>query len=440
MLLTQTVAGLFLDPGLGKTVICLSAFMILHKKGLAKKMLIIAPLRPVYKVWPDEIKKWDHTAHLTYTILHGPDKNERLKDDVNIYIINPEGLQWLYGRPHPQFDILCIDESSKFRDTQTKRFKLLKPFFQNFARRWILTGTPAPNGLEGLFGQIYILDLGRSLGRYITHFRTNFFMRSPWNVYEWLPRQGAFQEVVEKISPLVLQLSSEDYLKMPTLVLRQISVTLPPPARKVYDDVENSFFSALEEGNIVASSAAVAGVKCRQVANGAVYDEFRKVLPVHEEKLEALESLLEELNGAPCLVLYEFIHDLERIQTRIGPLPNLGSGTSTKQMEGIIDKFNAGSIPTLLGHPRSMGHGLNLQGSCHHVIWFGITWDLELYDQAIARVYRQGQQKDKVFVYSIVAKDTLDERVVAVLGKKDKEQQKLLKALSRHRKEHYDPA
>jgi len=399
-------------------------------------MLVIAPLRPAYKVWPDEIQKWSHTQHLTYAVLHGPEKNSLLDEDFDIYIINPEGLQWLLeSRRLPDFDVLCIDESTKFRDTQTKRFKILKPFLPRFARRWILTGTPVPNGLMGLFGQMYILDFGRALGRYITHFRMNFFERSSWNIYDWHPRPGAFQEVVTKISPLLIQLSAEDYLAMPELVYREIPVSLPDGAKKIYDEIENQFFTEMEEGTIVAGSAAVAGVKCRQVANGAVYNEFRQVIPIHEEKLDALESLLEELGGAPTLVLYEFNHDIERIRKRFGDVPVLGSGNSIKQMETIIDRFNAGEIPTLYGHPRSMGHGLNLQGSCSTVVWFGITWDLELYDQAIARVYRQGQGADRVTVYSIVAKGTLDERVVKTLEEKDKSQQALLKALARKQNE-----
>lgn len=395
-------------------------------------MLVVAPLRPVYKVWPDEIEKWDHTAHLSYTILHGPEKNTRLDEDYDIYIINPEGLQWLLeSKKLPEFDVLCIDESRRFSDTQTKRFKLLKPQLSRFSRRWILTGTPVPNGLEGLFGQIYILDFGSALGRYITHFRTQYFQRSAWNIYDWSPRPGAFEEVVERIHPLLIQLSAEDYLQMPELVHRQVSVTLPPSAKKIYHDIENVYFSELEAGTIVAGSVAVAGIKCRQVANGAVYDSFGSVIPIHEEKIDALESLLQELNGAPALVLYEFNHDIARIKARFSDVPVLGSGNSIKQMETLINQFNAGQIPVLYGHPRSMGHGLNLQGSCHTVIWFGITWDLELYDQAIARVYRQGQQSDRVVVYSIIAKDTLDEQVVEVLKDKDHEQQKLLSAIGR---------
>lgn len=434
LLLSQASGGLFLDPGLGKTSIILATFKILKQKEYVKQMLIVAPLRPVYKVWPDEIKKWAEFNGLTYTILHGPEKNQRIKDETDIHIINPEGLLWLLDpkQNRPRYDVLCLDESSKFKDTSTKRFKLLKTLLPSFDRRWILTGTPVPNGLEDLFGQIYILDSGRSLGRYITHFRNLYFQRVGYNLYDWRPRPGAFEEVVEKISPLILQLSAEDHLKMPELNCLTISVSLPLDARKVYDEVEDDFISRMESGDLVAANAAVAGIKCRQIANGAVYLADKSVVEVHDEKLGALEDILEELGGAPCLLLYEFEHDRERIRERLGDIPTLGSGISGAKLDRLIDEFNAGRIPVLLGHPASMGHGLNLQGSCKHVIWFGITWNLEYYDQAIARVYRQGQKSDTVFVYHIVAKDTLDEKVVKVLAAKDRDQQKLLKSLGEH--------
>jgi SNF2 family DNA or RNA helicase len=433
LLLSQASGGLFLDPGLGKTSIVLAAFKILKEKQLARKMLIIAPLRPCYKVWPDEIKKWENFSSLRWTILHGSGKQAKILEDHDIYIINPEGLQWLLnGRRLPAFDILCIDESSKFKDSTTKRFRLLKPLLTIFKRRWILTGTPAPNGLEDLFGQIYILDQGRSLGRYITHFRNLFFQRSGYNLYDWKPRPGAFKEVVEKISPLLIQLSAEDYLQMPEIVNTNISITLPPMAMKVYLDVENEFISLLDSGPIVAANAAVAGGKCRQMANGAVYNPDRSYVVIHDEKLDALEDLLEEFNGAPTLVLYEFQHDRERILARLGDVPVLGDGVSAKSLDSIINRFNAGEIPVLLGHPGSMGHGLNLQSACNRVVWFGIPWNLEFYDQAIARVYRQGQCESRVFVYHIVAKDTKDEDVMKVLTRKDKDQQSLLLAIGKN--------
>lgn len=440
LLLSQGSGGLFLDPGLGKTSVVLATFKILKKKGLAQKMLIVAPLRPVYKVWPDEIEKWADFEGITYSILHGAEKEDNLKKDVDCYIINPEGLLWLFQPSvvKPQFDILCIDESSKFKNSQTKRFKLLKPLLPLFKRRWILTGTPVPNGLEDLFGQIYILDLGRALGRYITHFRNQYFQRVGFNLYDWRPRPGAFKEVVDKIAPLVLQLNAEDYLQMPELVSRTISVSLPSEAMEVYRQVEEEFLTVLESGTLVAANAAVAGVKCRQIANGAVYTDGSAWTPIHNEKLDALESVLNEIGPTPVLLLYEFQHDAERILERFPGTPTLGSGVSPRKMESIINRFNAGEIPLLLGHPASMGHGLNLQGACHHVLWFGITWNLEHYEQAIARVYRQGQKNERVFVYHLVASNTLDETVLKTLSDKDKRQTSLLNALHEYRQEHLD--
>lgn len=438
LLLSQGSVGLFLDPGLGKTSICLAAFKILLTKKFASKMLIVAPLRPVYKVWPDEIKKWADFAHLKFAILHGKNKEKALLSDADIYIINPEGLSWLFGpgKARPPFDVLCIDESSKFKNSQTQRFKLIKPYLLSFARRWILTGTPVPNGLTDLFGQIFILDLGAALGRYITHYRREYFDQTGFGGYDYKPKPDAFPRVVEKIKPLILQLSAEDHLKMPALVLSEIRIDLPPEAFALYKKVEDGFFAEMGDSKVVAANAAVAGGKCRQIANGAVYVNAVEGAPerklwsaIHDAKLDALEDLLEELGGKPTLVLYEFNHDRERIVSRFPGAEIIGSGTTPKQLDSIIDRFNAGLIPLLLGHPASMGHGLNLQGTCHHVVWFGITWNLEYYDQAIARVYRQGQKADTVFVYHIVAARTLDEKVLRALTAKDRSQQTLLTAL-----------
>lgn len=442
ILISQGSAGLFLDPGLGKTSISLGAFKILKSRGFVKKMLIVAPLRPCYKVWPDEIKKWADFEGLTYTILHGKDKEKNLQKDVDIYIINPEGLSWLFlpAKIRPSFDILCIDESSKFKNSQTQRFKLIKPLLASFSRRWILTGTPIPNGLEDLFGQIYILDHGAALGRFVTHFRREYFYQTGYGGYTYVQKPGAFDQVIEKVRPLILQLSAEDHLKMPELVFQDIMVELPSDAMKVYKQVEDAFFVELESSKIVAGNAAVAGGKCRQISNGAVYAARQDAehpfigsknpyTEIHDAKLDAMEDLMEELGGKPVLVLYEYDHDRERICARFPAARVLGSGTSTKQLEEIVSEFNAGNIQILLGHPASMGHGLNLQESCHHVIWFGITWNLEFYKQAIARVYRQGQKSGSVFVYHLVGQNTLDERVVKVLTAKDKTEKSFLTAL-----------
>lgn len=376
--------------------------------------------------------KWQEFSHLKVAILHGDKKGEALKSEADIYVINPEGLAWLAQQNLPEFDVLVVDESTKFKASNTQRFKLLRGMLPRFRRRWILTGTPIPNGLEDLFGQVYILDAGRSLGRYITHFRTEYFDRAPWNVYQWIAKPGSYEKVIEQISPLVLRLSAEEHLQMPELVNVTVPVYLPADAKKVYDEVEQEFIS----GDIIAANAAAAGVKCRQAANGAVYTPDNKAWrELHAAKLDALESLVGEIAPQPILCLYEFQHDLARIKDRFPNAITLGSGSD---LQATVERFNRGQIPLLLGHPASMGHGLNLQGCCRHVVWFGIPWNLEHYDQAVARVYRQGQASSHVFVYHIVAQQTLDERIMTVLEQKDKTQQGLLAALSKHRQEHYE--
>lgn len=430
-MLSQGAVGLFLDPGLGKTSICLGSLSLLKKAGFFKKALIVAPLRPMYSTWPAEVYKWDDFNDFTYSIVHGPEKGQRLRTDVELYFVNPEGLKWLFAQPNlPDFDTLIIDESTKFKDTRTQRFRALKAALPKFRRRWLLTGTPVPNGLLDLFGQIYILDRGRSLGQYVTHYKNEYFMQKGFSGWNWVPMPGAFERVVDRISPLILQLSAEEYLNMPELTFHDVEVTLPESALSQYRSVEDDFVAEVNGGLLVAANAAAAGTKCRQIANGAVYYEEGEWTPIHDAKLDALEDLMEELNGHPVLLLYEFRHDRERILARFPDASDLKSG----DIAATVDSFNRGDIRLLIGHPASMGHGLNLQGSCHHVIWFGITWNLEHYDQAIARVYRQGQRSAIVRVYHLMAKETLDEKVLKVLSKKDKTQQDLLSAISNYRR------
>lgn len=447
MMMEQAAVGLFLDPGMGKTSTVLAAFDLLRELGLAKRMLIIAPVRVCYSVWPREIEKWKNFEHLTISIIHGSpaQREEAIHEDTDIYIINPEGLKWFlepgsgrFERVHP--DVLCVDESSKFKATNTQRFKLLRPRVGSFSRRWILTGTPIPNGIMDIFGQVFILDQGAALGRYITHFRNKWFYQTGYGGYTWEAMPGAFEEITERIRPLSLRLSAKDHLDLPDLRVGpqwDIPVYLPKRAMELYREVEDSFLSKLESGTIVALNAAAAGVKCRQIANGAVYytTEDDDGLPditkkdwekVHDEKIAAIESLVEELGGNPLLVFYEFDHDRQRLQDKFG-WPCL-TGISPAKGDRILADFNAGRIPVLLAHPASAGHGLNIQESCHHVCWFGLTWNLEYYQQAIDRVWRQGQ-KNTVTVHRIIAKGTLDETVAKVLEKKEATQDNMLNAL-----------
>lgn len=432
-------AGLFLDPGLGKTSIVLAAFKVLKAKGIAKKMLVVAPRRPMYEVWPKEIQKWADFNDITYVVLHGSDKDDAIALDADVYVINPEGLQWLFA--HPLFpkliqllDILVVDELSKFKHTNTQRFKQIKPILPRFQRRWGLTGTPAANGLMDLFGECYMLDMGAALGRFITHFRATYFMQVGFGGYEYKPGPGSYDKIMEKIKPLAIYMQAEDYLDLPELVHLSVLVKLPPAARKVYKDMEDDFFAQLENDEITAVSASAVGIKCRQIANGAVYNVNHEVSVVHDEKLDAFSALLEELNGAPALVLYEFNHDRDRILEKFPGTPFIGGGQSDKKVAAYIMEFNAGKLPVLLAHPASAGHGLNLQQVANHVIWFGLPWDLELYDQALRRVYRQGNPNTHVFIHHIIAEKTLDEKVLKVLKQKDRVQRGLLAALKEERR------
>lgn len=397
---------------------------------------MIAPLRPAYKVWPDEIDKWEEFKDIRYVILHGKDKDRRYELETDIDIINPEGLEWLRSKPGvlQRYDLIVVDESTKFADSQTKRFKLLKGWLPYFKRRWILTGTLMPNGLEKLFGQIYICDLGRALGQYITHFRKGYFFQSGYGGYSWTPMEGSFSKIVEKVSPLTLMLRAEDHLQMPEVIHQKIKVELPSEARRLYEELEDEFISLWDGKDIIAGTAAVAGVKCRQVANGAIYVEGGTYSEIHAEKLDALADLLDQIGDTPVLLLYEFTHDVKRIQQRFPFAEVLGGSTSQAKAESIIDRFNAGKLRLLCGHPASMGHGLNLQGACNHIVWFGIPWNFEYYDQANRRIYRQGQKSKTVFIYHIVGEDTKDEDVMEVLITKGKDQTNLLLALAAHRR------
>ena len=445
-LLAHGAAALFLDPGLGKTSIVLAALKYLFRAGTARRALVVAPLRVCYLVWPNEVAKWLDFGHLRVEVLHGPDKDKALAREADIYVINPEGLEWLSreGRfKKLDADVLIVDESSKFKHTNTQRFKTLKPWLPKFTRRWILTGTPAPNGLMDLFGQIYILDLGRALGAYVTRFRNDFFAQVG---FDYILQPDGAERINEAIKPLALRLRDEDHLELPKLVFNDIYVDLPKPARKVYNEMEQRLFTLLDSGEaLTAVSAGVASMKCRQIANGGVYRDAAERATatvkseewthLHDAKTEAMSDLHEELAGQPLLVAYEFHHDLHRLQKLFGAeVPMIGAGVNAKRTAELEAQWNRGELPVLLGHPQSMGHGLNLQGAGHHVAWYSIPWDLELYDQFIRRVRRQGNKHDQVFVHRLVARQTIDEVVIGALAGKDATQGAFLNALSSYRK------
>ena len=464
-LLEHAAGALFLDPGLGKTSITLATIKMLKQKKVLDKVLLIAPLRVCYSVWPKEVDKWSDFNGIKVVVLHGPNKDELLKVEADVYVINPEGLEWLLqvkktktptGKTKVDvdlrrwkalgFDTLVVDELSKFKHTNTNRFKAIKLVLNTFRRRWGLTGSPASNGLLDLFGQCFILDQGRTLGPYISHYRMKYFVPSH-DGFSWNIREGAEQEIYERLNPLALRMAADDYLDMPTLIENNIRVDLPEPVRVVYDQLEDDLIAKLSDKIVVASNAAAASMKCRQVANGGIYIDpeveslvklpksKREWVNLHTEKVDALADLIEELQGSPILVAYDFEHDLDRLRERLGQdVPYIGGGVSAKRSAELEKAWNAGHLPVLLGHPQAMAHGLNLQEVGHHVAWHSMTWDYELYDQFIRRVLRQGNKSKKVFVHHIMARGTVDEVVLAAVKSKRKGQNALFDALKKLRK------
>lgn len=460
-LLSNACGGLFLDPGLGKTSITLAAFSILKEKGLADKMLVVAPLRVCRLVWPLEIAKWKDFNHLRVVVLHGPHKEKLLKTDADVYVINPEGLEWLFNVTKTKtprgkvavttdvkhvkslgFDTLVLDELSKFKNTSSQRFKMFKPVLHLFARRWGLTGSPAANGLMGLFGIVYMLDMGRTFGPYISHYRRKYFDKGD-SFYSWTLKPGADKLIHEKIKPLAIRINAEEVLEdMPRLVYNDIKVDLPPKARKAYDEVEDKLISIIDGKRVRAKTSGVAVFKCLQLASGAVFTEpevkplellprdKREWVVTHDAKLDALQELIEELNGQPLLCAYVFQHDLARILKRFGKdVPYFGAGISEERERWLNDAWNAGDLPYLFGQPQSIGHGLNLQESSCHVGWFSMLHDFEVVDQFIRRVQRQGNPNKLVTCHRILARNTIDIITARKLKGKEFTQNEFFKAM-----------
>ena len=425
--------SLWLDPGLGKTSVALSAYRILRTKGLCKKMLIIAPLRPTHAVWPAEAKKWEQFNGYSIGVLHGINKNKVLNQKHDIFVMNFEGIGWLStqmnGKPWP-FEILVIDEISYLKNTQTQRFKALKPLLNKFDRRWGLTGSPAPNSLLDIFGPQYVIDQGATFGPYVTRFKSEYFYPSGFGGYEWKIKHDGEERIYAALEGKVLRMAALDHLDLPELTYNDIYVELPAPIKKIYKDLEDDLTIELSSGNVTATNAAVAVMKCQQVANGGSYldGQERQTVCLHDAKTGALQDLVEELQGQPCIIGFHFKHDLERLQAAFPGAPVIGSGIVGTKLDRVIASWNAGEIPILLAHPMSAGHGLNLQGSGHAVIWYSLTWSLEVYEQFIRRLWRQGQ-KNHIVVHHIIAKDTIDEAIMMAVKRKDKTQQNLLNAV-----------
>lgn len=426
--------GLFLDMGLGKTVITLTALSELLSHLAVNKALIIAPLRVAESTWSTEAVKWKHTRHLRISKALGS-KAERIRalsSPADLYIINRENVSWLvehYGKKWP-FDMVVIDELSSFKSYKAVRFKSLKSVLPYIKRLVGLTGTPAPNGLLDLWPQIYLLDKGERLERFITHYRNKYFVPDKVNrqtgvVYSWALKQGAEKRIHAAISDLCISMSAADYLTLPARIDRTVSVELPIGARRQYNQLERDLLLPLMCSDIEAGTAAILAGKLLQFANGAVYDENGDAQEIHTAKLDALEDIAEAANGNPLLIFYSFRHDEQRITEH---LRTAGHSVSTLKTECDIERWNAGELPILLAHPASAGHGLNLQAGGHTVVWFGLPWSLELYEQGNGRIYRQGQSRP-VVVYHLVTAGTIDEDVLAALNGKSIGQAALMKAV-----------
>jgi SNF2 family DNA or RNA helicase len=422
------VVACIMDMGLGKTAIALTAMLdLMFDSFEVRKALVIAPLRVARDVWPDEIEKWDHFRLLRYSVVIGSENARRaaLLRDVDVYITNRESVPWLVGSElvPAELDLIICDEISSFKNHQAKRFRALMKVRPSVKRVVGLTGTPSSNGLMDLWAEFRLLDMGQRLGRFIGNYRSAFFIPDKRNaqvVFSYKPKPGAEEAIYRLISDITISMKNTDYLKLPELVMNEVPVKMSPIEAKHYQTMKEEMVLSLKDKEIDAVNAAALSNKLLQMANGAVYDGNGGVARIHDRKLDALEDLIEAANGKPVLIAYWFKHDLERILERF-PAEKLDSADSIK-------RWNNGEIPIAVIHPASAGHGLNLQAGGSTLVWFGLTWSLELYQQTGARLWRQGQ-KDTVVIHHIIAKGTIDEQVMAALKRKDKTQTALIEAV-----------
>lgn len=424
-IINHPVSAVLLEMGLGKSVISLSAINELMLDYFdVSRTLVIAPLRVANSTWPDEIKKWDHLKHLNYSVVIGSEKErlDALRKPAHIYLINRENVDWLITKSGVswKFDMVVIDELSSFKSYQAKRFKSLLKVRPKIKRIVGLTGTPSSNGLMDLWAEFRLLDMGERLGRYITYYRQNFFVpdkRNQQMIFSYKPKEGSEKMIYSLISDITISMKSKDFLKMPECVMNEVVVSLSDKEQKLYDSLKQDMVLSLEENEIDAINAAALSNKLLQMSNGAVYNDDKESLHIHDRKLDALEDLIEGANGKPVLIAYWFKHDLERIKERFDV-------REIKTAKDISD-WNKGKIPVALIHPASAGHGLNLQAGGSTLIWFGLTWSLELYQQTNARLYRQGQDST-VVIHHILTKGTIDEDVMKALKSKKKIQDALI--------------
>ena len=425
--------GLFLDMGLGKTIITLSVINELkYGRFQVRKVLVIAPKKVAEATWQREAAKWDNVKHLRFsTVLGSQAKRIRaLNTPADIYIINRENVVWLvdYYKNDWPFDMVVCDEFSSFKSHSAKRFKALAAIRGHIDRIIGLTGTPSPNGLDDLWSQVYLLDQGQRLGRYYTHFRERYFepgKRSREVIYQYDPKDGAEAAILEKISDICISIKAADYLQLPKIIYDDIPVVLDAKAKKAYTELERKMILELPDDVIDVTSAAALSNKLQQLANGAIYNDEHDWHAIHSCKLEAFMELIEQLNGQHALVFYNFQHDRERLQELLAK-----SKLRVRVFSGAQDEadWNAGKVDILLAHPASTAYGLNLQDGGHHVVWFGLNWSLELYQQANKRLHRQGQEQP-VIVHHLICVGTRDEDLADALSRKDKSQEWVLQSL-----------
>ena len=425
-IINNSACALLLDMGLGKTVITLtSLWILLFDYFEISKVLVIAPLRVAQDTWSKECEKLDHLKGLKISKVLGSEKERRMAlfDKADIYIINRENVEWLCNNYDFDFDMIVIDELSSFKSSSSKRFKALRKIRPRVKRIVGLTGTPAPNTLMDLWSQINLIDMGQRLGRFISNYRNDYFIPDKRNaqvIFSYKPREGAEEEIYKRISDICVSMKACDYLDMPERIDNIVHVKMSEDEKKLYKKLEKDMLLPLADGEIDAVNAAALSNKLLQMANGAVYDELKETKIIHDRKLEALEDLIEAANGKSVLIFYAYKHDKERIVKKF----KVTEISTSKE----ISKWNERKIQIAIAHPASTGHGLNLQAGGSTIIWFGLTWSLELYQQANARLWRQGQ-KDTVIIHHIVSKGTIDEEVMSALQRKQCGQENLINAV-----------
>lgn len=428
-------AAVILDMGMGKTATTLSAVNeLMFDRFEVTKVLVIAPLRVANTVWSDEIEQWSELRNLRYSKIVGTPKQRKvaLQKDADIYIVNRENLPWLVEQCSPYFkwDMVVIDELSSFKSWQSKRFKAFMTMRPYMKRIVGLTGTPSSNGLMDLFAEFKVIDGGERLGRFIGEFRSRYFEEGRRNgniVYEYIPMGYAECQIQDKISDITISMKALDYLDMPELISTKKLVRMSEKEKEKYSQFKKEYvLSELDGLEVTAANAASLTNKLVQLSNGAVYSDDHTVVALHEQKLDALEDILESANGEPVLVAYWFKHDLARI---LGRLEKLNVKSRVLKTEEDIREWNKGNVPVGLLHPAGAGHGLNLQKGGHHLVWFGLTWSLELYQQTNARLWRQGQEAETVVIQHIVTEGTIDEEILKALENKDAQQERLIEAV-----------